>query len=169
MRRNVQKIIRRIAACLLLCCLAGCGRETMADRISQVTGLSSGVVQDSFDSHGGFHGDGIAYAAVTFPDQEAERAIAQNPDWKKYPLEDTVQALLYGVTTDSESIGPYVTDDDGEPLFPEIRDGYYLLLDRYGETAPGHQEDILNRASFHFTVAVYDRETRTLYYAELDT
>ena len=169
MRRNVQSAIRWIATCLLLCCLAGCSRETMADRIFEVTGLPSGVVQDSFDSHGGFHGDGIAYAAVTFPDQEAERAIAQNPDWKPYPLDGTVQALLYGITTASESIGPYVTDDDGEPLFPEIRDGYYLLLDRYGETVPGHQEDILNRASFNFTVAVYDRDTRTLYYAEMDT
>lgn len=154
MRRKVQYVIYWIVACLLLCGLAGCGLETMADRISEVTGLPSGNVKDSFDNHGGFHGDGIAYAVVTFPDQEAERAIAQNPDWKPYPLDGTVQTLLYGVTTDSESRGPYVTDDDGEPLFPEISDGYYFLLDR---------------ASFNFTVAIYDKETRTLYYAEIDT
>lgn len=173
MRDNVQNGIHRIVAwglaCLLLCGLAGCGSETMADRISEVTGLPSGVVQDSFDNHGGFHGDGIAYAVVTFPDSAAERAIAQNPDWKPYPLDDTLQALLYGVTTASESSGPYVTDDDGTPLFPEISDGYYVLLDRYEESAPGHEEDILHRASFNFTVAIYDKETRTLYYAEMDT
>lgn len=168
MRRNVQDAIHRIfawgLACLLLCCLAGCSQETMADRISRVTGLapSAGVVRDSFDNHGGFHGDGIAYAVVTFPDLEAERAIAQNPAWKPYPLDGTVQALLYGVTTALESRGPYVTDDDGEPLFPEIHDGYYVLLDRYRESTPGHEEDILDRASFNFTVAVYDKETRTL-------
>lgn len=29
--------------------------------------------------------------------------------------------------------GPYLTDNDGKPLVPEIQNGYYLLIDRQVE------------------------------------
>ena len=33
----------------------------------------------------------------------------------------------------SWQIGPFLTDDSGNPLVPEVQNGYYVLLDRQAE------------------------------------
>lgn len=61
--------------------------------------------------------------------------------------------------------------------WPEITQGYWYLLDESSEVTgngdePGKAQNDANlfkRASFNVTVVVYDTETRTLYYYELDT
>ena len=49
---------------------------------------------------------------------------------------------------------------------PEIREGYYRLIDRHAEAG---ESDILERSSFNFTLALYDTGADTLYFFELDT
>ena len=60
--------------------------------------------------------------------------------------------------------GPYLNDNNGNPLFPEVENGYYLLIDRQNDA-----QDILDRHSFNFTVAVFDSDENTLHYGKLDT
>ena len=83
--------------------------------------------------------------------------------------------LVYGVTeqtgTEETGItvyqtGPYVTDDDNDPLIPEIRAGFYRLIDRHAQAG---ETDLLGRASLNFTLALYDTDTDTLYFCEMDT
>ena len=62
--------------------------------------------------------------------------------------------------------GPYLTGEEWDPLVPEIREGYYRLIDRHAQAG---ESDILDRHSFNFTLALYDTETDTLYFCELDT
>ena len=73
--------------------------------------------------------------------------------------------LVYGLSDDSYQIGPYLNDGSGNPLFPEVVQGYYRLIDRQNDT----EQDILERYSFNFTVAVYDSEENILYYGKQDT
>ena len=60
-----------------------------------------------------------------------------------------------------KSIGPYLGDIE----LPEIQNGYYRLIDRQEEKGT----DILERASFNFTLGIYDMDTKTLYFCEVDT
>ena len=157
--------------------LTACGGQSAQKSVSAALGLdaSAGEVLRSEDSHGGFHGDGTACVILQFEDGAIEEQIKESGDWKAFPLEETVQALVYGVTRTNgdgdamESIGPYLTDEAGEPLVPEIRKGYYRLIDRQAEEGKATGADILHRASFNFTVGLYDAEKNILYFCELDT
>ena len=142
--------------------------------ISQATGID---VTDgemvSLESETGFHGDGTSIAVIRFSDDTALRQIEDAADWRPLPLDETTQALVYGVSRASDdgafvwSDGPYLTDDEGACLIPSIETGYYWFLDRHD--AAGEDSDILGRASLNFSVALYDSGSDTLYFATLDT
>lgn len=68
---------------------------------------------------------------------------------------------MYG----DEKTSSYVTDNNSRLLFPEISEGYYMLIDRQEDKS----QNILNRPSSNFTLAVYDTKTNTLFFAEIDT
>ena len=142
--------------------------------ISQATGIgvSDGQLV-SLESWGGFHGDGTSITVIRFSDDTVLGEIRQADNWRPLPLDETTQALVYGVSGSSAdgsfacSAGPYLTDEDGACLIPPIETGYYWFLDRHGEA--GENSDILSRASLNFSVALYDCGSDTLYFATLDT
>ena len=98
-------------------------------------------------------------------------AIAANAAWTPLPLDETAQALAYGVTREDGgevfSAGPYLTDDSGDPLLPGIANGFYRLIDRHSDAGDG--QNLLERASLNVTLAVYDADSDTLYFCEMDT
>lgn len=89
------------------------------------------------------------------------------------------------------------TPSMGKTLFPKVKDGYYFFWDRQGdggnmaaagngpESGSGNGagtgsglgagsmaaagDNFLDRPSYNFTVALYDKNTGNLYYYELDT
>ena len=77
---------------------------------------------DNFDSHGGFHGDGILFQKLSFEDDEVLEEIKGNLNWKSLPLSRSIEALVYGIkeeTEDSVHIrGPYLTDENGASYLP---------------------------------------------------
>ena len=161
---------RLLAAALalgLLAALAGCGEKTEQQTVADALGLdvSAGTVTASADSHGGFHGDGLAFLALAFSDDALKQQLAADPAWQPLPMDDTTQALVWGLEEGSYSFGPLLTGDGGEPLVPEVEAGCYRLIDRHRDK----DTPLLERASFNFTVAVYDADARILYYCELDT
>ena len=83
--------------------------------------------------------------------------------------EDTAKALVYGIENETERIGPYLTDQEGNPLVPEIENGYYMLIDRQVEEGWATGADILHRGSFNFTLGLYDTDKELLYFCEEDT
>jgi hypothetical protein len=53
---------------------------------------------------------------------------------------------------------------------PQIKNGYWFFSDRHNKsTSPEKDVDLFERRSFNFTLAIYDIDTNTLYYFELDT
>ena len=151
--------------------LTACGPQEPQKTISKELGIdvSQGTVAIDFDSHGGFHGDGVACAALQFSDARALEQIEKSGQWRKFPLEETVQALVYGIEEGTSRIGPFLTDEEGNSLVPEIREGYYLLIDRQAEPGKATGADMLHRSSFNLTLGLYDTATQTLYYCKLDT
>lgn len=151
--------------------LDACGLQEPQKTIAKELGInvSGGNEISNFDSHGGSHGDGAACIALSFSDSKVLEQIESSAKWKKFPLDETVRALVYGVSDDTGSIGPFLTDGGGEALVPDIRNGYYLLIDRMADPDRSTGADILHRGAFNFTLGIYDADTDTLYFCKLDT
>ncbi|BAK99651.1 hypothetical protein OBV_24530 [Oscillibacter valericigenes Sjm18-20] len=140
--------------------------------------ISKGEITQSSDTHGGFLGDGCLFMTLDFDDEDGQALAAQlteNPAWSSLPLTDHLSTLLYGISGSSPSVGPYsvgpyVTDSDGNALFPAVENGYYCFIDRYSDaTDPKDDTEVLSRHSFNFTIAIYDTDNNQLSYCEFDT
>lgn len=162
---------------LILCLLTAChGGRSLQEKISDACGvdISSGTIVTNSNSHGGFHGDGQLFASVKFTDNRIAEELSEDAAWHPLPLSKTLTTLVYGTQTADSQNGPYLKDATGAALFPEIQHGYYYFIDRQSEQptgSTGRHDDtgILDRYSFNFTIVIYDTDTNTLYYAELDT
>lgn len=150
--------------------LAACGSQEPQEIVSEALGVdaSTGSTMSSMDTHSG-NGDGTSFVVLHFDGDEMIKQIKADAAWQPFPLDETVQTLVYGVSDATSSIGPFLTDEDGKALVPEIANGYYRLIDRQVEEDQATGADTLNRASFNFTVGLYDTDTNTLYCCELDT
>ena len=132
--------------------------------------VSAGSVLCFTDTHGGFLGDGVCDGELQFSDADLLENIRQDSRWSPLPLGDTLTAVAYGLTKGQSSIGPYLTGGDGEPLFPQIEQGYYYFQDRnWQQSGGGEEADLLERRSFNFTLAIYDSANHILYFGEMDT
>ena len=163
-------------ALLLALWSAACG-ETVSLPKSLGVNASQRTVQDHWDDHGGFHGDGTAYWEIAFSPEEAaalEKSLQGAQGWHALPLDNDVRYLLYGTEGIEKaqdgayiSVNPYLTGKDGGPLFPKVEEGYWFFYNKQTDsyTAAG----ALNQPSLNFTAAVYDSQSRTLYCGELDT
>ena len=172
-----KQIILSIMAALLLTACGGGSARSVQEEVAVTLGLdlSGCEVVLSWDDHGGFHGDGTAFAELKCSGGGVVDQIMEDSDWKAFPLDRMARALAYGVTertgTEETGItvyqtGPYLTDGEGDPLAPEIRAGFYRLIDRHAQAG---ETDLLSRASLNFTLALYDTDTDTFYYFEMDT
>ena len=110
-----------IAAALLIT-LSACGAVSPQETLSRELGvdLSSGTAFSSYDTHGG-NGDGTSCTVLDFTDHSLAGQLEDASDWTPLPLDPTAQALVYGISEDTVSIGPFLTDADGTPLVPEIQ------------------------------------------------
>ncbi len=166
---------RKIVCSLLLafaCVIAGilgCTTNS-ADRTLKDIGYELGIdigegeIVKLEDTHGGFHGDGSLLVTIKFANNKLENKLADSKEWQAFPLDKTAQTLLYGNTIEDEQVGPFVTDRDGNKLFPPVKKGYYWLRDRQPEFSKSTVNSLSN-----FTVAIYDTQKDTLYYCKMDT
>ena len=163
----MKKTAFSLAILFFLFAFSACGSKSVQETVSAELGIdaSGGKEISATDTHGGFHGDGVSSVALSFIDLSVLDEIKGNAEWKAFPLDDTVQALVYGVNDETSSIGPFINDGTGNPLVREIQNGYYILIDRQKD----QEIDILERSSFNVTVGLYDTDTNTLYYCTLDT
>ena len=166
-----------LAAAIAAISLAGCGRtagikSVISKRIS--IDCSSAEITDSYDSHGGFLGDGTSFYALQFSDASAVARISGSKEWKPLPLTDTLQTVAWGLQDDEHDFAPMIIKDNDwdHPLFPRVENGYYYFRDRHSfATDPSDDSMLLDgsRPSYNFTLAVYDTDANVLYYSELDT
>ena len=177
-KRNMrmQKRVKIIALVLaLLITMTGCRGEkksTVLREISKEVGVdvSAGEVIAKSDTHGGFHGDGHTVVEIQFVDTSLTALIEANQDWNAFPLTENLTRLVYGLHTEYSSIGPTIHSGNNVPVVPEIENGYFYFRDRHFQsTDPKDDTNVFSRFSYNFTMAIYDAETNTLYYMELDT
>ncbi len=168
----MKRIILMLGTVLVITfSLAACGSQEPQKVVSNELGIdvSGGDEISNSDTHGGFHGDGTTCIAFEFSDDKVLEQIRESAQWKSFPLDNTVKTLIYGTTDETGCIGPYVSDGEGNALIPDIQDGYYLLIDRHDESDKAPEGEILHRASFNFTLGIYDSNANVLYFCKFDT
>ena len=157
-------------ALLLALWSAACG-ETVSLPKSLGVNASQGTVQDHWDDHGGFHGDGARWVVISLAGTDQAPAFSQEAGWHATPLPEELEAVWYGLTRETdqgeESVGPYLPEGVS---VPQVESGYYFFQDRHREAEdPGDPSNLFSRNAYNFTAALYDAGSETLYYYELDT
>ena len=162
----MKKIFAISLVFVALLVLVSCGSKmTAQDTISKELDLdvSGGKEVLNINTYSG--GEGTSCIAVTFDDDTILDTIKNRANWKAFPLDETIQTLVYGIENGTSKEGPFLADENGDSIVPEIQNGYYLLIDRHSDT----KSKILERGSFNFTVGLYDTDNNTLYCCKLDT
>lgn len=134
--------------------------RTLQEKISKIIDVDCEKAEIVFevDTHGGFHNDGTHFVQLEFDNDEFVKKIKANNSWHVLPADDLINELIYGVSYENRVVGPYISDENINPYFPNVDNGYYFFLDKEP-----------NKKSFNVIVAIYDIDTNTLYYCELDT
>ena len=120
------------------------------------------TVVEEEDTHGGFHGDGTYFLAL---DCSLNKEVAMQliKSWNAFPLSENLQTALYGSNARSSLLAE-------ETNIPEIENGYYYFCDRNTESTDASDDtNLFSRASYNFTLMIYDSDTDRLYYVEFDT
>ena len=176
MRKKIKSAAFLCLAAVILLSFSSCipARKDIKTVISEYIEIdvSAGEVVTHWDTHGGFLGDGDTFAEIKLEDESIEDEIKENGNWKELPFSDNMTALLYGLVSENVHAGPYLDDENGDPFFPEIKNGYYFFYDRHSEASLSKRYDeseVFDRASFNFVTAIYDTDTGTLYYWKFDT
>lgn len=160
------KRILFIFANIMLCCIwISCSAKNSGSTVSRELGIDADGGSEilNYDTHSG-NGDGISCIAMTFRDDNVLQQIDNNSSWKEFPLDKAVETLVYGISNGDSSTGPFLTDNNGKTLVPQILNGYYILIDRQNSDAA-----ILERKSFNLSLGLYDTDTKTIYFCKLDT
>ncbi len=108
----------------------------------------------------------LVYSLFT---KEDISSALEEAGWQELPLPEPLETAMYSVTeADGERTITRGTCFQRE--IPWVSDGYYFFRDRHSESAdPADPAELLERGSYNFTVALYDRDSQTLYYGEVDT
>ena len=163
----MKKLVVLLAVAIMCVSSVACRNKTPHEIVSEELGIdvSDGTEMSYEDTHGGFHGDGTTSIVLQFNDNSVADEIKENIKWSEFPIDETTQALVYGLKKENCQYGPFLNDGMGNALMPEIQNGYYILIDRQTEI----DTDILERPSFNFTVCLYDADTNIMYFGKLDT
>lgn len=162
-----------VLALLLAALCAGCGKaENVLPYALGVT-LTDSTVAEHWDDHGAMS-DGTGYWRVELSQKDAaalEKQAQTGEGWHPLPVNEDVETLLYGWEwqegSELFSAGPYLTGKDGNPLLPQVEDGYWFFYD--DQTKSYETAGVLDRYSYNFIAAVYDKVAGVLYCGELDT
>lgn len=149
----------------LILSLSGCSSfAKLQDDQQLMISLDGGSEKTEVDTHGGMGGDGYSLTIYSFDDDSVLNQIRTNKAWETLPMDDVTEKLAYG----KEITGPYLCDDDQNPILPKVKNGYYILIDRRN-AGEQKEHNILDGLSFNFTIGIYDSDLNKLYVGKLDT
>lgn len=150
--------------------IVGLGSLNKLYRISWEIGvhISDGSIIEEKDDHGGFHGDGLEVVKIKIDEEDFASKLEASNRWNKN-MSKVVQAFLYGFDENNAGFGPFISDEDDNPLIPKFERAYYFFKDR-GEGNDPEDLSLLYEGAFrNVTIAVYDIDTSMLYYCEDDS
>lgn len=132
--------------------------------------ISNCNIEKEIDTHGGINGDGD-YLIVADCSKDNNSVKKQVTNWRSLPLSKNLQTIMYGGTISGRDYRYNLAKDHN---IPKIKNGYYYFIDRYAIQYRdinniNSDENLFNRYSFNFTLAMFDEDNKKIYYYEFDT
>ena len=160
-----------LIAAVIVLLLAGVHFLKPYVRIAREFGaVCPGLVTYQYDDHGGFSGDGIAFYRMRVFGDGWEERIREAEEWHELPLHENLAWLAYGETGSS---GVHLSKAYGpDPFFPQVEHGYWYFRDYHSKAlTPFDPENVRGpeRASYDFYLAVYDSDSRMLYFCKFNS
>ena len=155
--------MKKILLVLPLLILSGCSFNIRnITSVIEINNNNCRIIKER-DTHGGFLGDGEFYAEIRCKNINLEELSS---NWKKMPLSKSLNDITEMVWCDYNKCGNLYEKYD----IPNVNNGYYFFLDRHSDSKDKYDStDLNNRSSYNFTLAMYDDESKIIYYYELDT
>lgn len=161
----MRKVLAITALLICMITLSSCSSDTKNENYLGFPRKGFPVVAEQ-DTHGGFHGDGLSYLILDCS-ENAEAALKSVENWNALPLPENLSLILYGGERDGVGYEFNVAE---KAKIPAIENGYYCFQDRHSEARDASDaEDLFDRASMNFSLALYDSDTNRFYYVEFDT
>ena len=114
-------------------------------------------IEEKKDEHC-LNGDGLYYYKINCHTNPLTNKLT---NWKPLPLSDNLQSELSSLYSSSHFDYKEV---------PDIKTGYYYILDRHREAQNIHDDiSFYDRYSVNYTLLLYDNDKDILYYYEIDT
>lgn len=130
--------------------------------------LDKGKYLKRKNKYGGFlNGDGYYFSIMQFKDEDdISDDLKNNPEWNELPMPSELKLSL-GMEVDGKKLDLEYREEDGV-IIPDVQNGFYFFRNRQNEANP---KDInaVSRMPWNYTAAVYDSDTHTLYFFEIDT
>ena len=163
MKKQMRLCSVLLAAVLLL---IGCTMMNKQVNIADSLGvkLPEAVEDTHRDSHGsGYEGDGLQVTVLRFEEDVLKDQLGEG--WHELPLSENIHLLFFG----RDGTQSFLSVDKSHPLLPEEMNGYWYFMDRHDEAEdPYDDSGYLLRGTYHFTAAIFDTNTNTLYYVRCD-
>ena len=165
MKKQLRILSLVLAAVLLI---SGCTmmnkQVNIADALS--VKLPEAVEDTHRDSHGGgFEGDGLQVTVLKFDSDVLKDQLGDG--WHPLALSENINLLFYG----RDGKQSFLSVDKSQPLLPaaDELEGYWFFMDRHEDAEDPYDDGgYLLRDSYHFTAAIFDTNTNTLYFVRCD-
>lgn len=120
----------------------------------------------AIEEEGDFPGGGSYYLILDCSGNK-EKALENLSNWTPLPLSENLNLIMYGGEKDGISYGYNLAE---KAKIPAIENGYYYFYDRHSKSTDSSDDsELFSRASFNFSIAVYDSDTDRMYYFDFDT
>ena len=168
-----------IAGMGLVSCLGldSCGAEPPNEEWVELNfdlQLDGATVEEAWDTHGGFHGDGNTYIELSLAESIEDQILAINTEY----VGKTKGGPWYVVGEFPQSYAGLLDDvrdhrdggGTGEPIPIEVTNGYFCVINRFDgkEEYVWIEEDNFFGSFWNYTFAIYDADALKLYYYESD-
>ena len=150
----MKKVILLVFISLMLC---GCANTKDVMEDIEITGVCQ--KEEEAETHGGFLGDGETFVKLSCKNVEL------SDNWMELPLTESIMQILNLIQCDNNGCKSAI-----ERYNINTSNGYYYFRDRHSETINEYDDtELNNRSSYNFTMAIYNTDTNTIYYYEMDT
>ena len=137
--------------------------------------LDGAIVEEAWDTHGGFHNDGNTYIVLTLSTSIEAQITAINEEYAGETKNDGPWYLISEYPLAYASMMEEVKDYRGDTvdypkLLPEITSGYFCIINNFNnkDEYVFISEDANLGSFWNWELAVYDIDTMKLYYYESD-
>ena len=145
--------------------IAGCSLSNREKYISKYieANVDDCTILKEWDTHSGFLGDGEYFAKLKCSNSDS---LKFSSNWKKLPLPNIIQDILDIKWCDDANCLNFWEKYD----VIKSNSGYYFFLNRHFDVKNKYDvEELMNNVSYNFTLAIFEQDSNTIYYYEIDT